>query len=373
MKDWVNVKFGNIAESITNIISKPKESGLKDYIGLDELDTDQIRIKRFASTEDVNAQKFLCKKGDIIFGKRNAYLRKVAVTDRDAVASAHSMILRSKGELIYNDFLPCLMQSSNFWKVAQSISEGSMSPTIKWHILAEQEFLIPSLEQQKKIAELLWTIENTMQKTEHIIFLTEKLKISFMKESYSQKNILYESFGKLFNFTKGKAPKQTYENIEKGYIPYLNTDYLRIGGITTFIPETEKTLVKIDNKDIIILWDGSKAGEIFSGKEGFLSSTMAKVNYDKTKFSPRFIYYFLKLNEQEIKSNCKGTGIPHVEGKLVESMKFPLIDIKTQEKIVNKINTICEFYDNQWDYLKKLNNLKRKLTNKLISGEIILK
>ena len=109
--NWIKVRFDEIAENITDRIDKPNESGLEYYIGLEHLDTDQIRIERFGSTEDVKATKFLCKKGDIIFGKRRSYLRKVAVTDRDAVVSAHSMVIRPKGELIVSEFLPCFMQS----------------------------------------------------------------------------------------------------------------------------------------------------------------------------------------------------------------------------------------------------------------------
>ncbi|MDD4249490.1 MAG: hypothetical protein PHT13_10325, partial [Methanosarcina sp.] len=78
--NWQNVRFDEIAEIVTDRIEKPTESGLSDYIGLEHLDTDCIRIKRFGSTEDVDATKFLCKKGDIIFGKRRAYLRKLAVS-----------------------------------------------------------------------------------------------------------------------------------------------------------------------------------------------------------------------------------------------------------------------------------------------------
>lgn len=176
LPNWQKVRFDEIAEIVTDRIEKPTESGLSDYIGLEHLDTDCIRIKRFGSTEDVDATKFLCKKGDIIFGKRRAYLRKLAVSDREAVVSAHSMVLRPTGDKIYPDFLPCFMQSIIFWKTAHSISEGSMSPTIKWKTLAAQEFWLPSVEEQKKISDLLWSIEDNIQKTEKLIETTEILK-----------------------------------------------------------------------------------------------------------------------------------------------------------------------------------------------------
>jgi len=181
-RNWQKVKFAEIAEIVTNRIDNPKKSGLQDYIGLEHLDTDEIRIKRYGSTSDVEATKFLCKKGDIIFGKRNSYLRKVAISDRDAVVSAHSMVLRPKGDKIISKFLPCFMQSSQFWKTAQAISEGSMSPTIKWKTLANQEFWLPNLSDQGRIADILWALEDSLEKTEKLIEITE-----IVKKALSQK------------------------------------------------------------------------------------------------------------------------------------------------------------------------------------------
>ena len=173
---WQKVKFGDIAQQVTDRIDNPKESGLKDYIGLEHLDSDEIRIKRYGSPEEVEATKFLCKKGDIIFGKRRAYLRKLAVTEKDAVASAHSMVLRPKTGKIVPDFLPWFMHSTQFWKTAFAISEGSLSPTIKWKTLAVQEFWIPTKEEQKEISKILWAIELNIQHLEGLIQCGEELK-----------------------------------------------------------------------------------------------------------------------------------------------------------------------------------------------------
>ena len=146
------------------------------------------------ATQDTrDPTKFLCKKGDIIFGKRRSYLRKVAVTDRDAVASAHSMIIRPKGDLIVPEFLPCFMQSSIFWKTAHAISEGSMSPTIKWKTLAKQDFLVPTIEEQKKIAETLWSIEENIVKNECLVSTAEVLKKGLLNELLT-KGIGHEKF-----------------------------------------------------------------------------------------------------------------------------------------------------------------------------------
>ena len=101
-------------------------------------------------------------KGDIIFGKRRAYLRKVAVSHFDGIASAHSMILRANEKNIEKEFLPYFMQSDAFMGRAVQISDGSLSPTIKWKTLAQQEFVVPKKEKQKELTILFKQFDSTI-------------------------------------------------------------------------------------------------------------------------------------------------------------------------------------------------------------------
>ena len=230
---WEKVKFGDIAKNITARIDNPKESGLEDYIGLEHLDTDEIRIKRYGSPGEVEATKFLCKKGDIVFGKRRAYLRKLAVASRDAVVSAHSMVLRPKEEKVLTEFLPWFLQSSQFWKTAFAISEGSLSPTIKWKTLSVQEFWLPSRGEQKKIAEILWSIESNVEKLEVLIKVAQKLKKGLLEELL-RKGISHKKFKKT---ELGEIPVDWQivslgeiceERKDKAYPPYERQKYVSL-------------------------------------------------------------------------------------------------------------------------------------------------
>ncbi len=153
VKDFENVKFEKIALNISERV-EPKQTDLEIYVGLEHLDSDDLVIRRKGKPEDVIGTKLKIFKGDIIFGKRRAYLRKVAVSDFDGIVSAHSMVLRANEENIEKDFLPYFMQSDEFMNRAVQISEGSLSPTIKWKTLAQQEFILPKREQQAKLVDM---------------------------------------------------------------------------------------------------------------------------------------------------------------------------------------------------------------------------
>jgi type I restriction enzyme S subunit len=148
--DFEKIKFEKIALNISERI-EPQKTTLDTYVGLEHLDPDNLFIARTGKPDDVIGTKLKIYKGDIIFGKRRAYLRKLAVSHFDGIASAHSMILRANEKHIEKEFLPFFMQSDVFMNRAVQISEGSLSPTIKWKTLASQEFYLPKKEKQKKI------------------------------------------------------------------------------------------------------------------------------------------------------------------------------------------------------------------------------
>ena len=152
-KDFENVQFEKIASNISKRV-EPKQTDLEIYVGLEHLDSDDLVIRRKGKPEDVIGTKLKIFEGDIIFGKRRAYLRKVAVADFEGIVSAHSMVLRANEDNIEKDFLPYFMQSDEFMNRAVQISEGSLSPTIKWKTLAQQEFILPKREKQAKLIDV---------------------------------------------------------------------------------------------------------------------------------------------------------------------------------------------------------------------------
>ncbi len=167
-KGWKMVRFGDIAKHISKRV-EPSKTDLEIYVGLEHLDPDSLKIKRHGVPSDVEGQKLLVKKGQIIFGKRRAYQRKVAIADWDCICSAHAMVLEANSENIIPDFLPFFMQSDVFMSRAVAISEGSLSPTIKWKTLTTQSFLFPDIEHQEKILKTFQSFESVLLKCQELV------------------------------------------------------------------------------------------------------------------------------------------------------------------------------------------------------------
>jgi len=180
-KDFETVRFEKIAINISERV-EPKKTELTTYVGLEHLDANNLKIERTGAPDDVIGTKLKIYKGDIIFGKRRAYLRKVAVSHFDGIASAHSMILRANEKNIEKDFLPYFMQSDTFMSRAVQISEGSLSPTIKNKTLAVQEFILPKKEKQKELIVVFKQFDTTMEQLKQQRITLKNLKQKLLNE-----------------------------------------------------------------------------------------------------------------------------------------------------------------------------------------------
>ena len=153
-------RFDQMAVQVKDKIDNPAEADVDRYVGLEHIDPGSLKIRRWGKTTDVESSKIIFKAGDIIFGKRRAYQRKLAVADFDGICSAHAMVLRPKTDVVLREFLPFFMQSDIFMDRAVKISVGGLSPTINWNDLAKEAFALPPLEEQRRIAEVLQAAES---------------------------------------------------------------------------------------------------------------------------------------------------------------------------------------------------------------------
>lgn len=159
---WTRVKFGEVVRNVNENSRDLAGDGLDRIVGLDHLDPGSLRLVRWDSLEELPdgttfTRRF--KPGQVLFGKRRAYQRKVAVPDFEGVCSGDILVFEPSNERMLAEFLPYLVQSDGFFDHALGTSAGSLSPRTKWADLAKYEFALPPLEEQQRIADLFSCID----------------------------------------------------------------------------------------------------------------------------------------------------------------------------------------------------------------------
>ena len=182
---WTLVKFGDVVKEPKESTKTPLEEGLEHLVGLEHINKEDIHLRRSASlanTPTTFTKKFAV--GDVLFGRRRAYLKKAAQATFAGICSGDITVFRTKGDLI-PELLPFVVQNEKFFDYAIKHSAGGLSPRVKFKDLANYEFLLPPKEQQGQLAELLWGMDEVVEREMN---LSNRYKIFY-------KRYLYDSTG----------------------------------------------------------------------------------------------------------------------------------------------------------------------------------
>lgn len=147
-------RFDQITENST-AKKRPEDSDRDRYVGLEHLDPGTLEVTRWGAEVTPKGDKLLMKKGDVLFGRRRAYQKKVGIAPFDGIFSAHGMVLRPKTDVVDPTFFPFFISSDMFLDEAIRVSVGSLSPTANWKDLRTLEFNLPSLGKQRELAVIL--------------------------------------------------------------------------------------------------------------------------------------------------------------------------------------------------------------------------
>lgn len=218
-------RFEQIAINSTEK-KKPVEEDRFTYLGLEHLDSGSLKVTRFGSDVAPIGEKLVMHKGDVLFGKRRAYQKKVAIAPFDGIFSAHGMVLRPKEDVIDPDFFPLFISSDYFLDAAIKISVGSLSPTINWRDLKILEFDLPDLETQRKLATVLWSIIDTMESYKKLISATDELVKSQFMELFgnplnNDRGWDFELLPSVTEFVLGSTPKSSEPSFWDGDIKWI--------------------------------------------------------------------------------------------------------------------------------------------------------
>ena len=167
---WTRVAFGDVVRLCTDRTSNPAAEGFERYIGLEHLDPGNLAIRRWGDVANGTTFTTVFQPGQVLFGKRRAYQRKVAVPDFSGVCSSDIYVLEpSNDRHLLPELLPFVCQTDSFFGHAIGTSAGSLSPRTNWRSLAAYEFALPPLDEQHRIAATLRECDRATQALDALV------------------------------------------------------------------------------------------------------------------------------------------------------------------------------------------------------------
>ena len=218
-------RFDEIAVNV-NEKKKPTAEDQKLYVGLEHLDSGSLVVSRWGSNVPIKGEKLIMRKGDVLLGKRNAYLRRAAIAPHDGIFSAHGMVLRPNEDIVDRNFFPFFISSDYFFDEAVRISVGSLSPTVNWSDLRRLEFDLPEMDEQKKLARVLWAVNDTIEAYKRLISATDDLVRGRFVEMFgdplkNEREWEYRLLPEVADIVLGSTPKSTEPAYWDGNIKWI--------------------------------------------------------------------------------------------------------------------------------------------------------
>lgn len=166
------VLLGDVAEERRETCKGSKDG--YPTVGLEHLTPEEITLTSWDDGSDNTFTKMF-RKGDVLFGRRRAYLKKAAVAPFDGICSGDITVIEAKPRYILPELLPFIIQNDTLFHFAVEKSAGSLSPRVKWEHLKSYEFELPDMDKQRELAELLWAMDATKKSYQQLIAATDEL------------------------------------------------------------------------------------------------------------------------------------------------------------------------------------------------------
>lgn len=361
---WKKWRFDEVCRQVNTSSKDPVANGLDHVIGLEHIEPGNLHITKWDTLEKETTftRKFV--KGQVLFGRRRAYQRKVAYAEFDGICSGDILVFEAIEENLLPELLPFLIQSDGFFEKALATSAGSLSPRTKFKELADYEFFLPPKSEQKCLAELLWAADEMIEKEKK-----ELGRIKHMRELYFENKTSKKSNTKLKDCLitlnmKSKAPHQ--------YDKYIGLEHIESGTFTTDSFGNPKEILA----DSFIFKQGDL---LYSKLRPYLDkciianfdgiSTTELIVYDTTPIvSKEYILYVLHSKKflDYIVDKSFGTKMPRVSHEIIAEFELYIPSHNEQAILLKEMSEIIMQESNITKQILLSKQLKQELINKIL-------
>ena len=311
-------------------------------VGLEHLIPEEITLSNWDEGSDNTFSKVF-RKGNVLFGRRRAYLKKAAVASFDGICSGDITVIEALPDKILPELLPFIIQNDALFDYAVGKSAGSLSPRVKWEHLQNYEFELPELSKQKELADILWAMDETKKSYQKLIFATDELvKSQFIEMFGDEKTEKIQLKSIALEWMKGQAFKKD-DIVENGktkcihygelftcYGSVINTvrsstnvipiKMSKIGDI--LFPASDVTPLGLTKCSAIMLNDVILGGDII-------------IMRPKEAVNPEYLSYAIRMQKEQLLSRVTGAVVRHISGKSLQTVNIPLPNVEQQNQFVN--------------------------------------
>ena len=326
--------FGQIAKEVRLTYNGDKTD--MPIVGLEHIVPKELTVTNYdINTNNTFTKSF--KKGQILFGRRRAYQHKAAIATFNGICSGDITVIEPIEGMVYPALLPFIVQNDAFFSHAVQGSAGSLSPRVKWEHLSSYEIELPSIAEQRVLAEKLWAAYRLKESYKRLLAATDEMVKSQFIDMF--KNIPSVKIADCCITVSGGTPNtKKIEYYDGGDIPWLSSGEINQG----YIFSTDKyiTQLGLENSSakwvpansVVIAMYGATAGKVGFIKIPLTTNQAVCTLLPNDGFEPLYLYYATLSKTSWMISQCRGAAQPNISQSIIRSMEIPMATIDEQKR-----------------------------------------
>ena len=386
-KSWRMVRFGDVVRDVNEAERNPLDAGLERFVGLEHIEPENLHLRQWGNLADGDisfTKRF--RKGQVLFGKRRAYQRKVAVAEFDGICSSDILTFDPKDDSLIHELLPFIAQSDGFFRHALGTSSGSLSPRTRWSQLQEYEFPLPPKDEQRRIAEILWAADEAVTNFYESIpkvRLLQKLSFRELHAQDSKYDSMHTVGDAILKIIAGNSPNGSSEpatDCEFGVLKvsaagefgFCQDENKALLDPNDFVPELEVQSGYL----LVTRANASRSGVgraciVLETRKGLmLSDKTLRLVENPLRVRQRFLLEALRSRHCRnfIEGAANGTEAKNISQEGLRKAPIWLPSLQEQDRVLRVIEAGDKAITQLQSHTERLENAKCRLRESLLSG-----
>ncbi|EFQ23127.1 restriction modification system DNA specificity domain [Aminomonas paucivorans DSM 12260] len=380
---WKMVKFGEVVKNANLAERDPEAHGIERIVGLEHLDPENLHIRRWDPVSEGTSFTRRFVPGQTLFGKRRAYQRKVAYAEFEGICSGDILTFEPKDrKVLLPELLPWICQSNAFFDHALGTSAGSLSPRTSWTALKNFEFPLPPLEEQKRIAEILWAADEAVSAYQEALTLIHITAQTRLEHTLNTLNCSELSLLDVLSGSPESGCSAPPSSNETGHwvlsLAALSANGYVRGNLKPVAKTNKMVACTLSKGDLLI----SRSNTIdLVGFAGIFNEDRPDVSFPDTiirlpvntqKALPDYLELVLLSNRgrRHMMKTASGTSssMKKINRKILFEFKFPVPGLDTQERIVTEFNEQKRLRDAIANHVSKTRRMLSLFSNEAIGA-----
>lgn len=383
---WTRVKFGDVVRKVSDRVD-PDTAGVERYVAGEHMDSDDLKIRRWGEIGDGYlgpAFHMRFKPGQVLYGSRRTYLRKVAHADFEGICANTTFVLEPSSKDLLPEFLPIVMSAEAFHEHSIKQSKGSVNPYINFSDLTWYEFALPPIDEQQRIAYLLRSVDVAIDAYMRVEKSADSWITSYFNERVAGSTRVRLGDVAAVELGRQRAPKFDSGSNMLQYIRAANVKHGRLvldDVLEMHFEPNEAARLKLKSGDVLVtegcgsideiganaVWNDDLPGDIC------FQNTVLRLRSSSQLLTPEFLQLWAAqaFVRGEFAEIATGTSIYHLGAKRTADMQLPLPAVEHQRHVSNAVISARSTLRSAQTSVERLQVFRSTfLANALVQGDI---